>query len=378
MALYKQPYGNRMEKRAALRKEGIFAKIKAKRDANRAEKNTKEAMGHDVKEENKISNKKLADEVFEIEKKTTIPESAKLTVETSNSGVSPEAQKIKDAAGMSGPTGFVESNNPNSGNHDSFMKPVYGGSAQSHNDITSQGDRDQSGSVEGKVQAFEGKTTNIGFSTGTIGKVGDKDGANASFEANARFGPTSVRSTPEYASTINNIGIGPGANNTQIKYKMPGTGTFNQKGFGANVDAGFKVSNNILSAKFGGGYSSLNPKGSRGYGFVEGGIKGNLLNLNKIKDKNFYKAGNTNLSIPFSVTGRASAGGPKMPNSWLPMNSLNKNSGFKGSIGLNISNVAKNRSVEAGIQKDYQNSSVNPYLKASFAIGKDKSTKKNE
>jgi len=377
MALYKQPHGSAMQKRGDEKKDGIFARIKAKRDAKKRVEDTKEAMGHDVKEENKIKDKETADKVFETTKRSNIPENAKLTIETSNSGISPEAQKIINAAGTTGHSGFTEGNNSNSGGYESYMNidrsNVSG--AQSWADITRQSDLDNSGHVEGKVQAFTGKTTSLGATTGTFGKMG---GANASAEANVRMGETTVRNPAKYASTINGLGIGVGTVNDQIKYRMPGTGTFSEKGFGANIDAGIKFSNNNLSAKFGGGYSSLNPVGDRGYGFVEGGIKGNLTSLNKIRDNNAYKASNINVSLPFSLTGRAATGGPKMPNSWLPMNSLNKNSGFKGSVGLNISNVARDRSIELGVQKDYQNSSINPYLKASFAFGQDKRQKKFE
>jgi hypothetical protein len=377
MTLYKQPHGSAMQKRGDEKKDGIFARLKAKRDAKKSVNSTKEAMGHNVKEENKIENKKIADEVFELEKKTTVPENAKLSIETSNSSMGYSAKQITEAAGNTGHSGFTEGNNPNSGGHESYMNIDRSNVSnhQSWSDITRQSDLDNSGHVEGKVQAFTGKTTSLKATTGTFGKVA---GANASVETNVRMGETTVRSNPEYASTVDGKGIGVGIVNDQIKYRMPGTGTFSEKGFGANVDAGFKISNNNISAKLGGGYSTLMPKGSRGYGFVEGGIKGNITSLNQIRDKNYYKASNIDVSLPFGITGRASTGAPKMSNSYLPMNSLNRNSGFKGSIGLNIRNVAQDRSIEFGIQKDYQSSSINPYLKASFRFGQDKRKKKFE
>ncbi len=377
MALYKQPHGSAMQKRGDEKKDGFIARLKAKRDAKKAVKNTKEAMGHNSKEENKIKDKETADEIFETTKRSNIPENAKLTIETSNSGISPEAQKIIGAAGTTGHSGFVVGNNSNSGGYEpgQYMNIDRSNVSdyQSWSDITRQSDLDNSGHVEGKVQAFTDKTTSLGATTGTIGKSG---GANVSVEANVRMGKTTVRNPAKYASTIDDKGIGVGAVNDQIKYRMPGTGTFSEKGFGANLDAGFKFSNNNLSAKFGGGYSSLMPKGDRAYGFVEGGIKGNITSLNQIRDRLAYKASNIDVSFPFGITGRAVAGGSKMPNSWLPMNSLNKNSGFKGNIGIKATNVAQDRSIELGIQKDYQNSSLNPYVKASFGFGQDKRKKK--
>ena len=382
MALYKQPYGSAMQKRGDERKDGIFAKIKAKIKAKNNIKDTKESMGHNVKEEKKIENKVKADEITKKEQKTTIPENAKLTIESSNSGISPEAQKIINAAGTTGHSGFTVGNNPNSGGYapGEYMNvdrsDVSG--APSWMDVTRQSDLDNSGHVEGKLQAFTGKTTSVGLTSGTIGKVGSKDGPNAAFDLNARFGETTVRNPATYSSTYMGKGIGVGSNNTQVKYRMPGTGTFSDKGFGFNADGGFRISNNNMSFKAGAGYSSLMPKGNRGYGFIEGGLKGDLLNMNKIKKKNFYSAGNMNLSMPFNIKARAATGGPVMPNSWLPMNSLNRNSGVMANLGLNLSNVAKDRSIELGFKKDYQNSSINPYVKAAFGIGSKNNDKRQK
>lgn len=377
MALYKQPYGSAMQKKGDERRDGIFAKIKAKIKAKNNVKDTKESMGHNVKEEKRVENKVKADEITKKEQKTTIPENAKLTIESSNSGISPEAQKIVDNAGNTGHSGFTVGNNPNSGGYapgeyvNVDRSNVSG--APSWMDVTRQSDLDNSKHVEGKLQAYTGKTTSVGLTSGTIGKVGSKDGPNAAFDLNARFGETTVRNPATYSNTYMGKGIGVGTNNTQIKYRMPGTGTFSDKGFGFNADGGFRISNNNMSFKAGAGYSSLMPKGSRGYGFVEAGLKGDLLNMNKIKKKNFYSAGNMNLSMPFDIKARAATGATTMNT-----NSLNKNSGIGASLGLKLSNVAKDRSIELGLQKDFQNSGVNAVVKAAFGIGTNKNDKREK
>jgi len=385
MALYKQPYGNRMEKRAALRKDGIFAKIKAKREAKGRVKDTKEAMGHDVKEEKKADNNKKAQEVTKKEMKSIIPENASVSIEKSNTGISTEAQKIIDAAGTTGHSGFTTGTNANSGGYapgtyvNIDRSDVSG--ASSSMDITRQSDRDNSGHVEGKVQAFTGNTTELNATTGTLGKIGG-DGANLAFDLNSRFGETTVRNPATYSSTVDGKGIGVGANNTQVKYRMPGTGTFGDKGFGLNIDGSARLSGNNFSIAGGAGYSSLMPEGSKAYGFVEGGMKGSLFDVNKWKKKHGYSRNikSMNLSMPFNVKARASTGAPNLTNSWLPMNSLHRNAGIKANVGLNLSNAAKDRSIEVGFKKDYQNSilqgQIHPYVKAKFGIFNGKNDKR--
>lgn len=384
MALYKQPYGSAVQKTGDERKEGIFARIKAKRDAKRALKNTEEAMGHTKKFSKKQSDQysKVYNETKNEASGGTPNTKASVSVETSNPGVGREAQRIMDAAGntehKTGLENFIYSDNPNSAGYDGYYKPNRENmSFNSSDNITQMTKTDQSGHLQGvgdvsnPLGAFTGKQTTIKANTPAINLGKDKNAASISFGAETTVGPAKWASDAVYGNTINNkpIGLQKGQN-----YLLSGGNYFDglgKKGTGHNTTLSMNFDKKVspktsVSGKFGLMSSNMLQKGNRLGGAVEVSAKTKLFDSNLdifSKDPKKY-----NLSLPVSASYRYSTSNPKLSNSRANIGSLSAYSGTQLKAGVEIENKANNNSINISMTKPRGQSKVYPSIGAKFTI----------
>lgn len=384
MALYKQPYGSAVQKTGDERKEGIFARIKAKRDAKRALKNTEEAMGHTKK-----FSKKQSDQYSKVYKETesevlgdTPNTKASVSVETSNPGVSREAQRIMNLAGnteyQTGAENFIYSDNPNSAGHDGYYKLNREGmSFNSTDNITQMTKTDNSGHLQGAgdvsdpLGAFTGKRTTIKANTASINPSKDKKAASISFGAEATVGPAQWASKSVYGNTINGkpIGLQQGQ-----QYLLSGgnyTDGMGKKGLGYNLGASFNIDKKVtpkteLYSKVGLMTSNMLQKNNRLGGTGEIGVKTKLFDSNMDLFKKDPKK--LNVSIPVSASARYSTSKPTLSNSRANIGSLSGYSGTQLKAGVELENKATNNSFNFSMTKPYGHSKFFPSIGAKFTL----------
>ncbi len=372
MALYKQPYGSALQQETD---DGFLERWRNKRAA----KKTSKLTGVDYTKQSEEEKIDIVNKVSDSERKGTIKENASISFETTtNASMSTEAKKIVDAAGTSGHSGFVESFNPNSGNHDSFMRIVRQGnnSTPSYLDITPQSSIDQSNAVEGRVGAYTGNTKNIKLNTGTLGVTNENSFLNRfSAQARLQYGDAVFRNPATYESSIGGVGIGPAVNNTQVKYRTSGGG-FSEIGKGFNFDAGVKLSNPHVSVGGGIGLNNMNPVGSRTTAYVEGGLNADLYNNNSRLRNNFYDAKKLNVRVPIEINAKAVTGmavqNKENASYKLPLNSLRRDGGFSGKASVMVENAVKGNKFELGFKKNYGDSKPTGFFSISHIIGKNK------
>lgn len=391
MALYKQPYGDRMEKRAALRKDGIFARIRAKREAKKegepSKKNVKDTekkMGH-----TKEFSKKQSDQYSKVYKETqsevlgdTPNTKASVSVETSNPGVSYEAQRVMKLAGntehQTGVENFIYSENPNSMGYDGYYKPNRENmSFNSSDNITQMTKTDNSGHLQGAgdvsdpLGAFTGERTTIKANTASINPSKDKKAASISFGAEATVGPAQWASKAVYGDTINGkpVGLTPGQ-----QYLLSGgnfTDGMGKKGLGYNLGASMNFDKKLtpkteLFGKFGLMTSNMLQKNNRLGGTGEIGVKTKLFDSNMDlfkKDPKKY-----NISLPLSASARYSTSNATLSNSRANIGSLSGYSGTQLKAGVEVENKATNNSFNFSMTKPYGNSKFFPSVGAKFTL----------
>jgi len=380
MALYKQPYGSAMQKRSDEQKDNIFTRIKAKRD----QKKTEKKQGHTGK-----YSKKQSDQYSKVYKETqnevlgdTPNTKASVSVETSNPGVSDEAQRIMNLAGntehQTGVENFIYSENANSMGYDGYYKPNRENmSFNSSDNITQMTKTDMSGHLQGAgdvsdpLGAFTGERTTIKANTASINPNKDKKAASISFGAEATVGPAQWASKAVYGDTINGkpVGLVPGQ-----QYLLSGgnyTDGMGKKGLGYNLGASFNMNKKIspkteLYGKFGLMTSNMLQKHNRLGGTGELGVKTKLFDSNIDlfkKDPKKY-----NISLPVEASFKYATNKPTLSNSRANIGSLSGNSGTEIKAGVELENKATNNSFNFSMTKPRGHSKFFPSVGAKFTL----------